>query len=44
MYLAKCKPFEEQFKNRVEILNEATVLLVSSFIFIFCFNDQEGEI
>jgi hypothetical protein len=39
MYLVKCKPFEDKFKNRVEILNEATVLLVSSFIFIFCCND-----
>ena len=43
IYLAKVRPFEERFKNRVEILNEAAVLLVSIFMFIFCGDEEEEE-
>jgi len=43
IYLELYRPFEDPFKNRVEILNEATVLLVSSWVSIFCCDDEEGE-
>lgn len=42
VYIGACQPFEDPFKNRLELLNEFTVLIVSVLLPAFTdFYDQD---